>query len=164
MKNENKMMTDLIEHYTSAVIAHYAAKESKRDIIEHGKHCVDLEAINNNLIGLSGKVEGLKELLQKYYTKNEITLITDRAICRYEKYRSEMANIAVQANYGLDDGQCDEVSEDDNDEDTSSIDSTSQALYGRRYEETKRAEKEYEKAKQSRKVNEMQDAVKDNIY
>lgn len=155
MKNENKMMTDLIEHYTSAVIAHYAAKECKRDIIEHGKHCLDLETINNNLIGLSGKVEGLKELLQKYYTKNEITLITDRAICRYEKYRSEMASIAAQANNGLD---------DDNDEDTSSIDSTSQALYGRRYEETKRAEKEYEKAKQSRKVNEMHDAVKDNIY
>ncbi len=163
MKKKNKMKTDLVEQYISTVIAHCAAKENKRDIMMDAKHCMDLEVLDNNIIRLGGKVDALKELLQKYYTNYEIGLFTDLAIYRHEAdlRTVAMAITAAQVHNDLDD--TDEVSEEDNDEDTSSIDSTSQALYGRRYEEVKRAEKEYEKAKQSDNVNDMQDAVKDNV-
>lgn len=121
MKKKNKFKTDLIEQYIAAVISYHVGKESKRDIIDNGnKHCMDLEVINNNLIRLSGKVEGLKELLRKYYTKYEIGLFTDAAIYRYEVDRSIMAITSSQAYNELDDAaeddiddQCDEEPEED---------------------------------------------------
>ena len=120
MKEKNKLKTDLIEQYIAAVTAYHIAKESKRDIIDNGKHCMDLEVINNNLIRLSGKVEGLKELLRKYYTKYEIGLFTDAAIYRYEVDSKIIAITASQAYNDPDDSteddtddQCDEEPEED---------------------------------------------------
>ena len=192
MKEKNKLKADLIEQYIAAVTAHHIAKESKRDIIDNGKHCMDLEVINNNLIRLSGKVEGLKELLRKYYTKYEIGLFTDAAIYRYEVDSRIIAITASQAYNELDDAteddiddQCDEEPEEDstavdaaegklracykkcddkatlyekivkaaveadeptaedydsqaNAESDTPYDSTSQAIYGRRYQESVR--------------------------
>ena len=132
---------------------------------------------------MDGKVEGLKNALRELYSKYEIKLFTDAATLHYmdsyeegefdgeldcdedddeESTCSEPVNDDFNDDEDADD-QCDEESEEDNAEGTSSIDSTSQAIYGRRYEEVKRAEKEYEKAKQSGRVNDMQDAVKDNV-
>lgn len=118
MKEKNKLKTDLIEQYIAAVIAHHVAKESKRDIIDKGKHCMDLEVINNNLIRLSGKVEGLKEFLRKYYTKYEIGLFTDAAIYRYEVDSSIMAITAAQAYNDLDDATKDDIDEEPEEDST----------------------------------------------
>ena len=48
------------------------------------------------------------------------------------------------------------------DDNKPSFDSTSQALYGRRYEEVKRAEKAYERSKRGEIINDMQDAIEIN--
>lgn len=176
MKEKNKLKTDLIEQYIAAVTAYHIAKESKRDIIDNDKHCMDLEAINNNLIRLSGKKEGLEELLRKYYTKYEIGLFIDAAIYRYEVDSKIIAITASQAYNELDDAaegklrncykkcddkatlyekmvkaavEADEPTSEDydsqanaeagiSDDSDTPYDSTSQAIYGRRYQESAR--------------------------
>lgn len=180
MKKQNKMKKELVQMYVAAVVNRRLAYKKYRDY----KAKLDGKAVitvSDDLIladrtrecaVMDGKAEGLKNALRKLYSKYEIKLFADAATLHYmDSYEEGEFDGELNCEDSDDDeddvegadDQCDEASEEDDDEDTSSIDSTSQALYGRRYEEAKRAEKEYEKAKQSGKVNEMQDAVKDNV-
>ena len=123
MKKKNKLKTDIIEKYISAVIAYDVAydeyREYEQDLNDQDiRQSIELETMRNHYIKLSGEKEGLKELLRKYYTKYEIGLFTDAAAYRH-KLNCEMREFYEAQTYDdLDedcDGndQCDEASEED---------------------------------------------------
>lgn len=168
MKKKDKMKKELVQMYVSAVVNRQVAYKEFRDykyelakknlkpdsaLADKDKQCSMLE----------GKVEGLKAALRKCYSKYEVKLFTDAAILHYMyAYENGEFDESPDCDDDGDDTEDDET-ESCGDDDKSSIDSTSQALYGRRYEETKRAEKAYEKSKRSNKVNVLQDAVELNV-
>ena len=90
----------------------------------------------NRFFMANGEVEGVKRTLNIFYTNAEIDMFYN-----------------------------DHLNDDkEDDDDKSSFDSTSQALYGRRYEEVKRAEKAYERSKRGKIVDDMQDAIEINAH
>lgn len=108
---------------------------------------VELRRYIHQFFMASGELEGIRTVLDIFYTAKEIDMLYAGCIKQLQEFV----------------GPPDDETESCGDDDKSSIDSTSQALYGRRYEETKRAEKAYEKSKRSNKVNVLQDAVELNV-
>ena len=116
---------------------------------------VELRRYVNQFFMANGELEGIRSVLDIFYTEKEIDMLHAGCIKQLQDF--------VGPRFFYDELPSeDEIESCEDDE--PSFDSTSQALYGRRYEEAKRAEKAYEKSKQSKKVNDIQDAAEVNAY
>ena len=93
----------------------------------------------NQFFMANGELEGVRRVLEIFYTDMEIDMIHAGCIKKIQDF--------VGTRFFYDELPFEGEIESCEDDDKSSFDSTSQALYGRRYEEIKRAEKAYEKSK-----------------
>lgn len=93
----------------------------------------------NQFFMANGELEGVRRVLDIFYTDMEIDMIHAGCIKKIQDF--------VGTRFFYDELPSEDEIESCGDDDKSSFDSTSQALYGRRYEEIKRAEKAYEKSK-----------------
>ena len=93
----------------------------------------------NQFFMANGELEGVRRVLEIFYTDMEIDMIHSGCIKKIQDL--------VGTRFFYDELPSENEIESCGDDDKSSFDSTSQALYGRRYEEIKRAEKAYEKSK-----------------
>ena len=93
----------------------------------------------NQFFMANGELEGVRRVLEIFYTDMEIDMIHAGCIKKLQDL--------VGTRFFYDELPSEDEIESCGDDDKSSFDSTSQALYGRRYEEIKRAEKAYEKSK-----------------
>lgn len=165
MKKDTKIKKELLQMYVSAVVIRKVAFKEFRDYkYELAKKNLQPDSVladkEKQYSMLDGKVEGLKAALRKCYSKYEVKLFTDAAILHY---MDAYENGEFDEYPDCEDNDI-EVDDDPNAGsfellDESSCDSTSQAIYGRRYEETKRAEEDHKKPKQSEKINDTQDAA-----
>ena len=93
----------------------------------------------NQFFMANGELEGVRRVLEILYTDMEIDMIHAGCIKKIQDF--------VGTRFFYDELPSEDEIESCGDDDKSSFDSTSQALYGRRYEEIKRSEKAYEKSK-----------------
>ena len=93
----------------------------------------------NQFFMANGELEGVRRVLEIFYTDMEIDMIHAGCIKKLQDL--------VGTRFFYDELPSEDEIESCGDDDTSSFDSTSQALYGRRYEEIKNSEKAYEKSK-----------------
>ena len=93
----------------------------------------------NQFFMANGELEGVRRVLEIFYTDMEIDMIHAGCIKKIQDL--------VGTRFFYDELPSEDEIESCGDDDKSSFDSTSQALYGRRYEEIKRSEKDYEKSK-----------------
>ena len=93
----------------------------------------------NQFFMANGELEGVRRVLEIFYTDMEIDMIHAGCIKKIQDL--------VGTRFFYDGLPSEDEIESCGDDDKSSFDSTSQALYGRRYEEIRRAEKAYEKSK-----------------
>ena len=93
----------------------------------------------NQFFMANGELEGVRRVLEIFYTDMEIDMIHAGCIKKIQDF--------VGTRFFYDELPSEDEIESCGDDDKSSFDSTSQALYGRRYEEIKRSEKAYEKSK-----------------
>lgn len=151
MKKKNKIKKNLVQKYVSAVVTqcvnHKAYCDYKYYLSTTGLQSDDTLIFKEKECAMSdGNVEGLKDALRQYYSKYEIKLFTDAATLHYmNSYEDGDFDGVLDS----DDGDDEDDAPDCEDDNKSPFDSTSQALYGRRYEE----------AKQSEKASDMQDVV-----
>ena len=92
----------------------------------------------NQFFMANGELEGVRRVLEIFYTDMEIDMIHAGCIKKIQDL--------VGTRFFYDELPSEDEIESCEDDDKSSFDSTSQALYGRRYEEIKRSEKAYEKS------------------
>lgn len=93
----------------------------------------------NQFFMANGELEGVRRVLEIFYTDMEIDMIHAGCIKKIQDF--------VGTRFFYDELPSEDEIESCGDDDKSSFDSTSQALYGRRYEEINRSEKDYEKSK-----------------
>ena len=93
----------------------------------------------NQFFMANGELEGVRRVLDIFYTDMEIDMIHAGCIKKIQDF--------VGTRFFYDEPPSEDEIESCGDDDKSSFDSTSQALYGRRYEEINRSEKAYEKSK-----------------
>ena len=93
----------------------------------------------NQFFMANGELEGVRRVLEIFYTDMEIDMIHAGCIKKIQDL--------VGTRFFYDELPSEDEIESCGDDDKSSFDSTSQALYGRRYEEIKLTEKAYEKSK-----------------
>ena len=93
----------------------------------------------NQFFMANGELEGVRRVLEIFYTDMEIDMIHSGCIKKLQDI--------VGTRFFYDELPSEDEIESCGDDDKSSFDSTSQALYGRRYEEIKSSEKAYEKSK-----------------
>jgi hypothetical protein len=93
----------------------------------------------NQFFMANGELEGVRRVLEIFYTDMEIDMIHAGCIKKIQDL--------VGTRFFYDELPSEDEIESCEDDDKSSFDSTSQALYGRHYEEINRSEKAYEKSK-----------------
>ena len=143
MKKKDKMKKELVQMYVAAVVMRCVAYKEYREYKyqlakENLQPDCALADKEKQCSMFDGKVEGLKAALRKCYSKYEVKLFTDAAILHYMDAYEEGEFDDGPDCEDTDDDEESACTEQTNDEDTSSIDSTSQALYGRRYVESAR--------------------------